>query len=158
MLLELCTSARYHSLSELFFNDNFTKVSMMRCLGRVWLGLAGILPASACFEELIVERDVTSARKDSRKPQYHTPIIRDELLGLLVVHLRKVPGLSRSSSCVGLAESRDLPDRLVSRTLGEREKSRMSSRIGDGIGKRGSSTIVVCMDRDYGGDNNAQLD
>jgi hypothetical protein len=108
MLLELCTSARYHSLSELFFNDNFTKVSMMRCLGRVWLGLAGILPASACFEELIVERDVTSARKDSRKPQYHTPIIRDELLGLLVVHLRKVPGLSRSSSCVGLAESRAL--------------------------------------------------
>jgi hypothetical protein len=131
---------------------------MMRCLGRVLLGLAGILLASACFEELIVERDVTSARKDSRKSQYHTPIIRDELLGLLVVDLGKASGLLHSLSCVGLAESRDLPVRLVSRTLRERGKSRMLSRIGDGIGKKGSSTFVVCMDGDYDGDNNAQPD
>jgi hypothetical protein len=98
----------------------------MRCSGRVLLGLAGILLASACFEELIVERDVTSARKDSRKPQYPTLIIRDELLGLLVVDLGKVPGLLHSLSCVGLAESRDLPVRLVSRTLRERGNARSS--------------------------------
>jgi cytochrome P450 len=37
--------------------------------------------------ELIVEREVAAARKENRKPQYDTPIIRDELFGLLIAGL-----------------------------------------------------------------------
>jgi cytochrome P450 len=37
--------------------------------------------------ELIVEREVTAARKENRKPQYDTPVIRDELFGLLIAGL-----------------------------------------------------------------------